>query len=74
MIIQRNGRNFAEVWEEGEEFIKIRVRLEELAKERDELEKIKRWKPKLPKTASMKAQEGNDDLRADMNEELDTAQ
>lgn len=31
MVLQRKGDKFVEVWEEGDEFMKLRVRLDELA-------------------------------------------
>lgn len=44
MIHKRIGENFKQVWEDGDEVLKLKEQLSEIIKERESLEKIKRSK------------------------------
>ncbi len=44
MIHKRIGENFKQVWEDGDEVLKLKSQLSEIIKERESLEKIKRSK------------------------------
>ena len=64
LVIKRSGSWFEEVWEEGEEFKRIRTWLQELASEKENLEKLKRRKRPIT------SEDLNDEMSA--QEEINT--
>ena len=66
MIHKRIGDNFRQVWEDGDEVVKLKNELEEIIKEKESLEKVKRSK-KCRKIIEQASSSGHEEAKTEVD-------